>query len=61
MSARATACSSRECHDVRVTALTWLGFLEWLGLLALAIAAILGLVALAAFFNGFFGGGDGPL
>jgi len=35
-----------------VLALTWLGFLGWLGALLLAIALVLGLLALIAYFGG---------
>jgi hypothetical protein len=40
-----------------VVALTWLGFLGWIGALLLAIALVFGLLALIA----YFGGGDGGL
>jgi hypothetical protein len=35
-----------------VVALTWLGFLGWLAALLLAIALVLGLLALIAYFGG---------
>jgi hypothetical protein len=39
-----------------VLAVTWLGFFGWLGALLLAIALVLGLLALIAYFGG---GSDG--
>jgi len=43
-----------ECDDGRVLARSLLGFLGWLGMLLLAIAAVVGLVILFA-----HGGGGG--
>jgi hypothetical protein len=48
----ATACATMAC----VLAVTWLGFFGWLGALLLAIALVLGLLALIAYFGG---GSDG--
>ena len=48
----ATACATMAC----VLAVTWLGFFGWLGALVLAIALVLGLLALIAYFGG---GSDG--
>ena len=48
----ATACATMAC----VLAVTWLGFFGWIGALLLAIALVLGLLALIAYFGG---GSDG--
>ena len=41
-----------------VLALTFLGFLGWLGLLIVAIALVIGVFALIAYFGGDVGGPD---
>jgi hypothetical protein len=57
--AAATSCLGRVSSAMMlfVLAFTWLGFLGWLGALLLAVGAVLGLLALVAFFGG---GQDGP-
>jgi hypothetical protein len=55
-SPRCFAYSHRLCHDGMVLGVTWLGFFGWLGALLLAIALVLGLLALIAYFGG---GSDG--